>query len=117
MRAVCRDHGKVAAAVEGSALREAHPWLLWCLPLAGLAIVGLYKLLKTEGQGTNNVFDQVRQGRALSDRAIRPTLEVERGAFLGLAEEERASLLALERKYLSLLLREAEAILNTPQEE
>lgn len=58
------------AVEEGSALREAHPWLLWCLPLAGLAIVGLYKLLKTEGQGTNNVFDQVRQGRALSLRLL-----------------------------------------------
>lgn len=35
---------------EATALREDHPWLLWCLPLAGLAIVGLYKLTKTEGR-------------------------------------------------------------------
>ena len=31
--------------------------------------------------------------------------------------EERASLLALERKYLSLLLQKSEQIFNTPQEE
>ena len=71
----------------------------------------------TDGPGRKKYLQLTQRGQALSDRAIRPTLEVERGAFLGLAEEERASLLALERKYLSLLLREAEAILNTPQEE
>jgi len=47
-------------------LRAVHSWLLYCLPLAGLAIVGLYKLLKTEGQGTNDIFDQVHQGGGIS---------------------------------------------------
>lgn len=47
-------------------LREAQPWLLYCLPLAGLAIVGLYKLLKTEGQGTNDIFDEVHLGGSIS---------------------------------------------------
>jgi len=47
-------------------LRAAQPWLLYCLPLAGLAVVGLYKLLKTEGQGTNDIFDQVHQGGNIS---------------------------------------------------
>ncbi len=47
-------------------LRAAYSWLLYCLPLAGLAIVGLYKLLKTEGQGTNDIFDQVHRGGDLS---------------------------------------------------
>ena len=32
-------------------LRGEYPWLLWCLPALGLAIVGFYKLTKTEGAG------------------------------------------------------------------
>ena len=71
----------------------------------------------SDGPGRKKYLRLTRQGRALSDRAIRPTLEVERGAFLGLAEEERASLLALERKYLSLLLQKSEQIFNISQEE
>ena len=50
---------------EATLLRGEHPWLLWCLPLAGLVIVGLYKLTKTEGQGTNAVIDQVHLGKGL----------------------------------------------------
>ena len=37
-------------------LRAAQSWLLLCLPLAGLAIVALYKVTKCEGVGTNNVI-------------------------------------------------------------
>ena len=51
---------------EATALRGEHPWLLWCLPLLGLAIVGFYKLTHTEGQGTNDIIDEVRQGKGLS---------------------------------------------------
>ena len=46
-------------------LRLRHPWLLLCLPLAGLAIVGIYKWMKTEGKGTNAVLDLVHQGKGL----------------------------------------------------
>ena len=46
-------------------LRHEHPWLLWCLPIAGLAIVGFYKVTKVEGQGTNNIIDEVHLGRGL----------------------------------------------------
>ena len=71
----------------------------------------------SDGPGRKKYLRLTRQGRALSDRAIRPTLEVERGAFLGLSEEERASLLALDRKYLPLLLQKSEQIFNISQEE
>jgi len=47
-------------------LRAEHPWLLWCLPLAGLGIVGFYKLTKTEGQGTNDIIEAVHHGKGLS---------------------------------------------------
>ena len=50
---------------EATQLREAHPWLLWCLPLAGLAIVACYKLTGTEGQGTNDIIDAVHLGTGL----------------------------------------------------
>lgn len=46
--------------------RTGHPWLLWLLPAAGLAIVGLYKLTRTEGQGTNDIIDVVHLGKGLS---------------------------------------------------
>ncbi len=50
---------------KATVLRAEHPWLLWCLPLAGLAIVGFYKLTKTEGQGTNDIIDAVHLGTGL----------------------------------------------------
>ena len=53
--------------VEGATvLRQAHPWLLWCLPAAGLLVVAVYKLTGTEGQGTNDILDQVHLGKGLS---------------------------------------------------
>ena len=33
-------------------MRLAHPWVLYLMPVGGLAIVGLYRLTKTEGKGT-----------------------------------------------------------------
>lgn len=49
-----------------TAYRESHIFLLWCLPLAGLFIVGFYKLTKTEGQGTDDIIDAVHMGKSLS---------------------------------------------------
>ena len=43
-------------------LRAVQSWLLLCLPLAGLAIVALYKVTKCEGVGTNNVIRAVQSG-------------------------------------------------------
>ena len=34
-------------------VRLAHSWVLYLMPVGGLAIVGLYRLTKTEGKGTN----------------------------------------------------------------
>lgn len=49
-----------------TAFRREHSWIVWLLPLSGLVIVGLYKLARTEGQGTNDIFDAVRQGRPVA---------------------------------------------------
>lgn len=47
-------------------LRGTYPWLLWLLPVAGLLIVAIYRLTGTEGQGTNDIFNQVHQGNRIS---------------------------------------------------
>ena len=46
--------------------RNANPWLFWLLPVAGLVIVGFYKLTKTEGLNTNHVIRAVHKGKRLS---------------------------------------------------
>ena len=46
-------------------VREAHSWLLLLLPAAGLAVVFLYRKLKVEGVGTNDVIDEVHLGKGL----------------------------------------------------
>lgn len=46
--------------------RNAHPWLLWLLPIAGLAVVGVYKITGVEGQNTNDIIDAVHLGSKLS---------------------------------------------------
>ena len=47
-------------------LRGEHGWLLYLLPLAGLAIVGFYKLLDMEGWGTNDILEEVHSGHEVS---------------------------------------------------
>ena len=49
-----------------TALRLAHPWLLWLLPLGGAAIVLLYRVCGMEGdRGTNFVLVAVREDQPL----------------------------------------------------
>ncbi|MDR4052145.1 MAG: chloride channel protein, partial [Oscillospiraceae bacterium] len=48
-----------------TAIREAHPWILYLLPVGGLAIVGLYKLCHLEGKGTNAIIESVHFGESV----------------------------------------------------
>ena len=63
--------GAVAAAFHlgidwGSELRGTHPWILWFLPLGGIAIVLLYRLSGMEkDQGTNLVLVAVREAEPM----------------------------------------------------
>ena len=50
---------------EVTAFRGTHPWVLYLLPLAGLVIVGFYKLTGTDGLGTDDIIDAVHQGKQL----------------------------------------------------
>ena len=43
--------------------RQAHPWLLFCMPVAGLLIVWSYKVSDMENDsGTNQIIASVRSG-------------------------------------------------------
>ena len=46
-------------------LRTGHPWVLYLLPLGGVVIVGLYKLCRLEGAGTNAVIESVHFGKKI----------------------------------------------------
>ena len=48
-----------------TAAREAHPWLLWCLPLVGLGVVAVYRILRTDGLSTDSVLEEVHSGSGL----------------------------------------------------
>lgn len=45
--------------------REAHPWVLYTLPAAGLLCVAIYKLFESEGLSTDSVIEQVQDGEGL----------------------------------------------------
>ena len=59
-----QDRHRNGDAVTG--LRGANPWLLWLLPLGGVAIVLLYRVCGMEGdRGTNFVLVAVREDQPL----------------------------------------------------
>jgi len=45
--------------------RLEHSWVLWLLPVLGLAIVGLYQVTRTQGKGTNDVVEELIHGEGL----------------------------------------------------
>ena len=47
-------------------LRAAQGWLLYLLPLLGLAIVAIYRALGAEGLNTNHILDEIHSGRGIS---------------------------------------------------
>lgn len=49
-----------------STFREVHAWVIYTLPVAGLLAVALYRLFHTEGQGTNNILQEIQCGKGVS---------------------------------------------------
>lgn len=45
-----------------TSIRELHPWILYFMPMGGLAIVWLYRATGTEGKGTNDIIASVHFG-------------------------------------------------------
>ena len=75
-------------------LREKNGFLLYLLPLGGLATVGLYKLTKTEGIGTNRALQSAR-GEAQTPVILMPVIfasTVITHCFGGSAGKEGAAL-------------------------
>ncbi len=66
----------------------------------------------SSGSRRNKYIHLTETGQALAGRTVRPVLKLEERAFLGMAEEERASILALHRQRLELLLRQSEQIFS-----
>lgn len=46
-------------------IRETHAWVIYTLPAAGLLAVALYRLFHTEGQGTNNILQEIQDGKGV----------------------------------------------------
>ena len=67
--AVCGVVGGAFAIVveEATHLRQHTPWLPWLMPVAGLVIAGLYKLLKLpQTIGTDEIIKTVRTQEGVS---------------------------------------------------
>ena len=43
-------------------VRTENGWLIWLLPAAGLLITFIYKITKTEGEGTNDILSAIHDG-------------------------------------------------------
>ena len=55
-------------------VRSEHTWLIFLLPVGGLLTVGLYRLLKMQGnKGTNEIIDATLDGHAVSP-AVAPAI-------------------------------------------
>ena len=58
---------------KATAVRTAHPWLLYLLPAAGLLIGLVYHFLHTENKNTNTVIDSIQLGERVP-LALVPTI-------------------------------------------
>ena len=45
-----------------TSFRAQHQWLVFLLPIGGLAIALIYRVSKMEGEGTNNIIDSIHDG-------------------------------------------------------
>lgn len=95
-----------------------------CLALSKQTIHSALKQLEREGciqpfeaPGRRKYLELTPKGRELAARTARPVLAAEKRAFLGLTGEEQASLLALSRRHLELILQESQEIFQQSQEE
>lgn len=46
-------------------IRLSLPWLIYLLPVGALMIAGIYRVTKTEGEGTNNIIDSIHDGESV----------------------------------------------------
>ena len=53
------------SVAKATSLRMENPWLLYCLPIAGLLIVFMYRAFKVSGKSTNDIIDAASEGAKL----------------------------------------------------
>lgn len=80
--------------------------------LKNLEAAGYIRMQSVPENRRNKEIHLTEEGIALAVRTVDVVFEVEKNAFLHLEEEERAGLLALERKHLTALRREADLVLR-----
>jgi len=51
-------------------LRHDNPWLIYLLPIAGIATAAIYKLLKVSGMGTDHVIESADGRKTLSRKLV-----------------------------------------------
>lgn len=73
---------------------------------------GFIELAFVPGNRKNKQILFTSTGRALAERVLKPLLQAECNAFSGLTDQERAMLLSATQKYIALLKKETEIILN-----
>ena len=56
-----------------AAFRASHPWMLYLLPVSGIMIVLIYRLLHTEDKNTNTIIDSIQLGDRVP-LALLPTI-------------------------------------------
>lgn len=53
-----------------TSVRMANPWLIFLLPVGGLAIAAIYRVSKMEGEGTNGIIDSIHDGARVHIRLV-----------------------------------------------
>lgn len=53
-----------------TSVRMANPWLIFLLPVGGLAIAAIYRVSKMEGEGTNGIIDSIHDGAKVHIRLV-----------------------------------------------
>jgi len=85
--------------------------------LKGLEQADCIRLTARPALGRGKYLHLTKKGRALTDRAIRPVIQMEERAFRAMTPEQQRGLLELLRLDLELLRRESKQLFNTSQED
>lgn len=70
--AVCGAVGSAfnLAVAYATSCRELHPWLIYLLPVGGVLIALIYRVCRTEGEGTNDVINSVHDDAQVPPRLV-----------------------------------------------
>jgi len=55
---------------KATAFREMHAWVIYTLPAAAVLAAAIYRVLRVDGQSTNNILREIQDGRGVSLRLL-----------------------------------------------